>query len=67
MKYKIISRKKAFERLFGLQLEKKERLGYIGIGGMFVVNSAGDYIFIKALKMGMFGLGLSSGFPLSRR
>jgi Na+-driven multidrug efflux pump/anti-sigma regulatory factor (Ser/Thr protein kinase) len=43
-----------------LQLEKKEKLGYIGIGGMFVVNTAGDYIFIKILKLGLFGLGLST-------
>lgn len=43
-----------------LQLEKKEKLGYIGIGAMFVSNTIGDYICIKVLGMGLYGLGLAT-------
>jgi len=43
-----------------LQLEKKENLGYIGIAGMFISNAALDYVFIKELNMGIFGLGLAT-------
>lgn len=43
-----------------LQMEKKEKLGYIGIGGMFVANTICDYLFIKVLDMGIFGLGLAT-------
>lgn len=43
-----------------LQLEKKEKLGYIGIAGMFISNSACDYIFIKILNLDIYGLGLAT-------
>ena len=43
-----------------LQLVKKEKLGYIGIGGMFIVNAFCDYLFIKVFDMGIFGLGLAT-------
>lgn len=43
-----------------LQLEKKEKLGYIGIGAMFISNTIGDYVCIKVLDLGIFGLGLST-------
>ena len=43
-----------------LQLEKKEKLGYFGIGGMFVANAFFDYLFIKVFDMGIFGLGLAT-------
>lgn len=43
-----------------LQLEKKEKLGYIGIGGMFAANTIADYLFIKVFGMGIFGLGLAT-------
>lgn len=42
------------------QLEKKEKLGYIGIGGMFAANTICDYVFIKVMNMGLFGLGLAT-------
>lgn len=43
-----------------LQLENKDKLGYIGIGGMFVANTICDYVFIGVLNMGIFGLGLAT-------
>ena len=43
-----------------LQLEKKEKFGYFGIGGMFLANTVCDYIFIKVLDLGIFGLGLAT-------
>lgn len=43
-----------------MQLEKKEKRGYIAIAGMFVSNSILDYVFIKVLDMGIFGLGLAT-------
>jgi Na+-driven multidrug efflux pump len=43
-----------------MQLEKKEHLGYISIGVMFVSNCVLDYVLIKVLDMGIFGLGLAT-------
>ena len=43
-----------------LQLEKQEKLGSIGIGAMFIANTIGDYVCIKVLDLGLFGLGLST-------
>ena len=43
-----------------LQLEKKEKIGYIGIGGMFAANALCDYLFIKVMGMGIYGLGLAT-------
>ena len=43
-----------------LQLEKKEKIGYFSIAGMFVTNAVCDYLFIKVLNMGIFGLGLAT-------
>lgn len=43
-----------------LQLEKKEKLGYIGIAGMFISNSICDYTFIKILGLDVYGLGLAT-------
>ena len=43
-----------------LQLEKKEKLGYFGIGGMFLANTFFDYLFIKVFNMGIYGLGLAT-------
>lgn len=43
-----------------LQLEKKEKIGYIAIGGLFFTNALCDYLFIKVFKMGLFGLGLAT-------
>ena len=42
-----------------LQLEKKEKLGFAGIGGMFVLNAVLDYVFIAVMDMGIYGLGLA--------
>lgn len=43
-----------------LQLEKKEKIGYAGIAAMFISNTIGDYVCIKLLGLGIFGLGLST-------
>ena len=43
-----------------LQLEKKEKLGFAGIGGMFVLNAILDYVFIAVMDMGIYGLGLAT-------
>lgn len=43
-----------------LQLEKKEKLGFAGIGGMFVLNAVLDYVFISVMDMGIYGLGLAT-------
>lgn len=43
-----------------LQLEKKEKLGYFGIGGMFALNALLDYVLIKVMGMGIYGLGLAT-------
>lgn len=43
-----------------LQLEKKEKFGYIGIAGMFISNSVCDYYFIKVLGLDIYGLGLAT-------
>ena len=43
-----------------LQLEKKEKLGFAGIGGMFVLNAVLDYVFIAVMDMGIYGLGLAT-------
>lgn len=43
-----------------LQLEKKEKLGYIGILGMFAGNTLCDWLFIKVFGMGIYGLGLAT-------
>lgn len=43
-----------------LQLEKKEKYGYVGIAGMFISNSVCDYYFIKGLGLDIYGLGLAT-------
>ena len=43
-----------------LQLEQQQKRTYVGIGLMTLVNAALDYVFIVVLRMGMFGLGLST-------
>ena len=43
-----------------LQLEKKEKIGYIGIGAMFISNTIGDYVCIKVMGLDLYGLGLST-------
>lgn len=43
-----------------LQLEQQEKRTYIGIGAMAVSNIALNVLFVKALGMGIFGLGLST-------
>ena len=43
-----------------LQLEKKENVGYFGIGGMFVANVVCNYLFINKLGMGIYGLGFAT-------
>lgn len=43
-----------------LQLEKKEKLGYVGIGAMFAANTICDFLFIKVFDMGLYGLGLAT-------
>lgn len=43
-----------------LQLEKKEKVGYVAIAGMFATNALCDFLFIKVFNMGIFGLGLAT-------
>lgn len=43
-----------------LQLEKKEKIGYAAIAGMFATNAFCDWLFIKVFNMGIFGLGLAT-------
>ena len=43
-----------------LQIEQQQKRTYAGIGLMMFVNAALDYLFIVVLRMGMFGLGLST-------
>ena len=43
-----------------LQLERKEKLSYIGIAAMFAANIFFNWLFISELKMGFLGLGLST-------
>jgi len=43
-----------------LQLEKKEKVGYISIAAMFVFNCIGDYVFLAVLDLDLFGLGLAT-------
>ena len=43
-----------------LQLEKKEKVGYVSIAAMFIFNCIGDYVFIDVLGLDLFGLGLAT-------
>lgn len=43
-----------------LQMERREKLTYFGIGGMLVLNAGLDYVLVGVLGMGMFGLGLAT-------
>ncbi len=43
-----------------LQLERKEKLSYIGIAAMFAANSFFNWFLITVCDMGFFGLGLST-------
>lgn len=43
-----------------LQLEQKQKRIYIGMGIMMASNFILDFVFVKYLNMGLFGLGLSS-------
>ena len=43
-----------------LQMERREKLTYFGIGGMLIANAGLDYLFVGVLGMGMFGLGLAT-------
>ena len=45
-----------------LQLERQDRLGYIGIAGMTVSNIALDAVLVGYLRMGIFGLALATSF-----
>ena len=43
-----------------LQLERKSRLGYIGVAAMIVSNIVLDIVLVEFLDMGTFGLALST-------
>ncbi|MBO4653348.1 MAG: ATP-binding protein [Lachnospiraceae bacterium] len=43
-----------------LQMERREKLTYFGIGGMLILNAGLDYLLVSVLGMGMFGLGLAT-------
>lgn len=43
-----------------LQIEHKEKLTYIAIGGMLVANVFFNWLFIAVAGMGFFGLGLAT-------
>ena len=43
-----------------LQMEKKEKYGYLSIAAMFITNCVCDYLFIKVFDMGIYGLGLAT-------
>lgn len=45
-----------------LQLERQNRLGYIGIAGMTVVNIVLDIVLVGILRMGILGLALATSF-----
>ena len=43
-----------------LQLEQQEKRSYIAVGSMFACNVFFNWFFIAVLRMGLFGLGLST-------
>ena len=43
-----------------LQLEQQEKRTYIGVVCMMMLNTGLDYLFLKVIPMGMFGLGLAT-------
>lgn len=43
-----------------LQMERKDKLGYIGIGAMLVANIVLDVLFVAILKMDVYGLALAT-------
>ncbi|MCR5591298.1 MAG: ATP-binding protein [Lachnospiraceae bacterium] len=45
-----------------LQLERQDRRGYIGIGGMTVANIVLDTVLVAYLGMGLLGLALATAF-----
>lgn len=47
-----------------LQMERQEKLTYIGIGVMLGLNTGLDYLLVGILGMGMFGLGLATAISI---
>lgn len=47
-----------------MQMEHQDKRTYIGMIGMIVSNIALDFLFVKTLDMGIFGLGLATAVSL---
>lgn len=43
-----------------LQMERQNKIGYLGIGGMIVSNMILDVLFVAVLNMGVWGLALGT-------
>ena len=43
-----------------LQMERQNKLGYIGIAGMLITNIVTDIVFVMVFDMGVFGLALAT-------